>query len=108
MKKIVLAVDSDAPGKALEQELGRRLGVERCWRVQWPEDCKDANDVLLKHGPNELHVILDSAKPWPIEDVVYPGDLSADLLSLRDQREARGLSTGWPSVDELYPGAWEK
>lgn len=102
MKKIVLAVDSDAPGKALEQELGRRLGVERCWRVQWPEDCKDANDVLLKHGPNELHVILDSAKPWPIEDVVYPGDLSADLLSLRDQREARGLSTGWPSVDELY------
>ena len=51
LKKIVLAVDHDPPGNLLEEELSRRLGPERCWRVMWPEASKDANDVLMAHGP---------------------------------------------------------
>lgn len=34
--KIVIATDNDAPGQALAEELSRRLGRERCWRVRWP------------------------------------------------------------------------
>lgn len=102
VKQLVLAVDSDGPGKTLEHELARRLGQERCWRVQWPDGCKDANDVLVKLGPDVLRACIETAKPWPIDHVVYPGDLADDLLALRDQRETRGLSTGWVTVDELY------
>jgi len=102
LKKIVLAVDNDGPGKTLEQELARRLGQERCWRVTWPDGCKDANDVLVKCGADALRLCIADAKPWPIDQVVYPGDLADDLLALREQREARGLPTGWASVDELY------
>lgn len=102
VKKIVIAVDSDGPGKTLEQELARRIGQERCWRVTWPDGCKDANDVLMRHDANTLKHCIDDAKPWPIDHVVYPGDLGDDLLALREQREARGLSTGWKSIDELY------
>jgi hypothetical protein len=43
--------DQGAAGK-LESELIRRLGPERCWRVEWLDGCKDANDMLisaLKH-----------------------------------------------------------
>ncbi len=102
LKKIILAVDNDGPGKTLEQELARRLGQERCWRVQWPEGSKDANDVLIQHGADTLRQCIYAAKPWPIDHVVYPGDLAEDMLALRDQRETRGMSTGWVSVDELY------
>jgi twinkle protein len=48
LEKIILAVDADGPGEALEEELARRLGKERCWRVRWPEGSKDANDVLME------------------------------------------------------------
>src|SRR4030095_869336 len=34
LERIVLAGDMDAAGMALEEELARRLGRERCWRVR--------------------------------------------------------------------------
>lgn len=102
VKKIILAVDGDGPGKTLEQELARRLGQERCWRVVWPDGCKDSNDVLLRHGVNILTQCIDDAKPWPIDHVVYPGDLGDDFLALRESREVKGFLTGWNSVNELY------
>ena len=47
LDRIILAVDNDGPGVALAEELARRLGKERCWRVRWPDSgdapCKDAN-----------------------------------------------------------------
>lgn len=66
VKKFILAVDSDVPGQLLEDELARRLGRERCWRVEWPAGCKDANEVLVKHGPEDLRWFLDNAQPYPI------------------------------------------
>jgi len=35
-KKIILATDNDAPGRALAVELARRLQPENCWLVVWP------------------------------------------------------------------------
>ncbi|KAJ8450704.1 hypothetical protein Cgig2_021176 [Carnegiea gigantea] len=50
--RIILATDGDPPGQALAEELARRLGRERCWRVKWPkknevESFKDANEVSI-------------------------------------------------------------
>ena len=44
-EKIILAVDNDEPGIALQQELIRRLGAEVCFWQHF-EDCKDANEYL--------------------------------------------------------------
>jgi hypothetical protein len=68
LRKIILAVDNDAPGKTLAAELARRLGPERCWFVTWPDGCKDANDVLCKHGAAVLRACIEAAQPWPVED----------------------------------------
>jgi len=46
--------------------LARRIGKAQCWQVEWPDDCKDANDVLLKHGKAALANAIDEATPWPI------------------------------------------
>ena len=40
VSRIVIAVDSDGPGLALAEELARRLGKERCYRVTWPEGAR--------------------------------------------------------------------
>ncbi len=99
---IILAVDNDAPGKKLEDELARRIGREKCFRVTWPEGCKDANDVLVKHGPDALNDCLVDARPYPINGIVMAKEILPDLLSLYRNGSQRGTSTGWPSLDNLY------
>lgn len=41
--KIIIAVDSDTAGQALQTELVRRLGSETCYIATF-DDCKDANE----------------------------------------------------------------
>jgi twinkle protein len=102
LKKIILAVDSDAPGKTLEAELARRLGPERCWRVAWPEGCKDANDVLMIRGATALASCIQTAKPYPLDGVFTVADLAGDVMQLYQEGLPAGVSTGWLSVDPYY------
>ena len=53
-EKIILAVDQDEAGQALQQELIRRLGAEVCFLATF-DDCKDANEYLLKYGKQKLN-----------------------------------------------------
>lgn len=45
-KEIIIAVDTDAPGLKLRDELVNRLGAERCRVVAYGPECKDANEHL--------------------------------------------------------------
>lgn len=98
----VLAVDNDAAGKRLEDELSRRLGREKCKRVEWPEGCKDANDVLLKLGPDAVRKCIEEAKPYPINGTFTTLDLSGKIDNLYEHGWEKGVSTGWPSLDKFY------
>lgn len=109
LKKIIIAVDSDAPGRKLEEELIRRLGPEKCWRVTWPEGCKDANDVLVKHGNLALADCIEKAAPVPVAGLYEVRDIAREIESLYAEGTARGLSTGFVNLDEYYtirPGEW--
>jgi twinkle protein len=99
--RIILAVDDDRPGAALAEELARRLGKERCWRVRWPDGCKDANDVLLTHGPDVLSECIEAAELYPIAGLHSVFDFADETLSLYRDGRKRGLLTGWASLDEL-------
>ncbi|KAJ9673502.1 hypothetical protein PVL29_023204 [Vitis rotundifolia] len=66
--RIILATDGDSPGLALAEELARRLGRERCWRVKWPkknevDHFKDANEVLMYLGPDVLKEVIENVVP---------------------------------------------
>lgn len=102
LKKIILAVDQDPPGRKLEAELARRLGPERCFRVRWPEGCKDANDALLQYGAEELRRCIVDAKPYPLEGVFQVADIVGDVMTLYQEGLHGGVSTGWATVDEHY------
>ncbi|XP_038893952.1 twinkle homolog protein, chloroplastic/mitochondrial isoform X3 [Benincasa hispida] len=67
VSRIILATDSDEPGQALAEELARRLGKHRCWRVDWPykddfNRFKDANEILMHLGPDALKNAIQDAK----------------------------------------------
>lgn len=107
--KHVIAVDSDAAGKVLESELARRLGHEKCSRVTWPSDCKDANEVLIKHGARKVAECIEYARPYPVSGLYQIIDLQHDINDLYEKGMDRGESTGWHSVDDLLTvsvGQW--
>lgn len=66
-ERYVLCSDNDDPGRALRADLVSILGAAKCWFVDWPEGCKDANDYLVRYGPIDLRDYVDrNAKPWPV------------------------------------------
>ena len=100
VKQFIIAVDNDGPGKLLEEELARRLGWVRCSRVVWPDGCKDANEVLIKHGIAAIKKAIEGAIPFPVEGVSWVNDL--DIGTLYERGLQRGLETGWSSLDRHY------
>lgn len=100
--RIVLAVDNDAAGVALRDELIRRIGADRCWLVTWPETCKDANDVLMQQGDVALLGIVRAAVPVPVEGVFTVDDSWEAIERLYAEGLPAGSSTGWPKLDRHY------
>ncbi|KAF2928041.1 hypothetical protein DAI22_06g249300 [Oryza sativa Japonica Group] len=107
--RIILATDADPPGQALAEELARRLGKERCWRVNWPkknenEICKDANEVLMFLGPQALRKVIEDAELYPIRGLFSFKDFfpEIDNYYLGIRGDELGVPTGWKSMDELY------
>ncbi len=102
VKVHILAVDNDPPGRRLEEELARRLGIEKCLRVTWPDGCKDANEVLAKLGIDALKDSIASAEPFPIEGAFDITDFSSNIQDCYENGLPPGASTGWPEVDRHY------
>jgi twinkle protein len=104
LDRIVLAGDTDPAGLALEEELARRLGRERCWRVRWPTGndapSKDAGDVLKHHGAEVLRECVEAAEPYPIAGLHRVSEYADDTLSLYRDGRKRGHRTGWRVLDE--------
>lgn len=100
--KFILAVDNDEAGNKLEDELSRRLGKEVCYKVDWPEGCKDANEVLMKHGKSILIECIDHSSPYPIEGTYNATELSDSINRLYDGGMDKGVSTGWEGLNHLY------
>jgi twinkle protein len=98
----IIAVDNDAPGRNLQDELVRRLGVDRCRLAVWPEGCKDANDVLTKHGPERLAACLNAAAPVPVAGLFTPLDLADRLNDLYDNGMAGGVAPSNAAIADLY------
>ncbi|KAK1325626.1 hypothetical protein QJS10_CPA01g00692 [Acorus calamus] len=106
--RIILATDADAPGQALAEELARRLGRERCWRVTWPmknenDVCKDANEVLMYFGPEALKDVIENAELYPIRGLFNFSDYFHEIDAYyRCHGYELGVSTGWEALNNLY------
>lgn len=76
VKKFVWCGDMDGPGRSLRFDMAKILGMARFWFVDWPEGCKDANDVLKLEGATFLYeMATDSALQWPIDGLFKLSEL---------------------------------
>ncbi len=101
-RRIIIATDGDEPGRAYGDALVERFGPARCWRVEWPADCKDANDVLQRMGADALDRLLERARPVPLPGI-RPLSAHRDALHrLYEEGFSPGVSTGWPEFDNLW------
>jgi twinkle protein len=92
---VILATDADPAGDRLADDLARVIGRSRCRRAEYPPDCKDANDVLLKHGPEALIGVVERAR-WVAVNGVYQFDTLPQLELVPAVR------AGVQGVDELW------
>lgn len=100
--RVIIFTDQDEPGRVLADELARRIGKHRCFFVMVPLDCKDANDVLLKHGKEKLREIIDGARPWPVAGLYDALHYTDRVYNLYEKGAGTGISTGLNAVDEIY------
>jgi twinkle protein len=89
---IIIAADGDHNGQNLRNDLARRLGKARCKFLEYPKECKDLNDALIKYDVKgvtatierakfvEMHGIVQLHQLPPADDpVVYRAGLSYDF-----------------------------
>lgn len=101
-KRIILAVDNDSPGEALREELARRIGKAKCWMVDYPEGCKDLNDVLVNKGVAGVQDCLNNAHAYPIDGLFNADTFFAEVDDLYTKGFGKGESTGYPELDEYF------
>ena len=96
--KFILAVDNDAAGLNLQNELARRLGAENCTYVRF-KDCKDANECLIKYGIQGVTEAINDAKEFPIEGVFNASDIEDEILNFYNNGLPKGSGIGMAEFD---------
>lgn len=89
-EKVYIMTDSDAPGNQLADELGRRIGIERCLRVNLGE-YKDINEAVNNAEQITRQWIDDRSLPYPLVGVYNAENFWDDLLNIRKY----GFPKGW-------------
>lgn len=82
--RIIIATDNDAPGDALAEELARRLGRERCWRVRWPFTREDHKFIASTFGDernfDQSEIEKEPVKPGQPDPAWYRKDANEVLM----------------------------
>lgn len=97
--EVILCTDSDEAGIALRDELARRIGREKCFFVDYPEGCKDINDVLVKLGPKEVKQCLETAQPYPLPGIKYVANVQRQLAEIYQNGYPKGATIGYNHFD---------
>jgi twinkle protein len=98
---IYIALDDDKAGNITSEEIARRVGKEKCWRVSFGEH-NDANGALLSGGSDLVKDIVAQAEPWPVSGLYDAMSYKDEVMTLYDKGLGKGLSTGYASIDTYY------
>lgn len=108
-KKVIICTDNDPNGRYLQKILIERFGSDRCATVELPEDCKDANDVLIQYGKVHLRECIENAKDTPISGVRTLDQARGRMRDIYRNGYKKGVSTCIPELEghfSFYKGWW--
>lgn len=91
---VIVAGDNDEAGESLPRAVAALLKGHDVRAVTWPDGCKDANDVLVRHGEGELARCLTAARR-----IDPPGGLITGFSDLPPLAERRVLRIGHRPFD---------
>lgn len=103
--KVYIMTDTDEPGNRLADELARRIGVERCFRVSFG-DFKDVNDALNAGVKITSEWIEGNSRIYPLVGVYDANSFWDDLLYIRHNGFPKGVKPRLPLGKhlEFHPG----
>lgn len=99
VETFILATDNDMKGLELKNDLTRRLGIEKCKSVSFKQ-FKDANELLVAEGADELKKAIENAKFLKLSNVYAVEDFQADLDTYFNNGLPQGLRIGVEGLDE--------
>lgn len=89
---VIVAGDNDSAGAGMPRYVANLLKGHDVRYAVWPDGCKDANDVLMRHGEGALSACLHAAKRLD-----PPGGFITGFSDLPPMPERRVLRIGhWP------------
>lgn len=98
-RRIIIAVDCDRAGSKLKAQMIRHLDRFRLYELDFPDGCKDANDVLKalgrEEGEKRLYHMVRTARPVPVSGVRRLSEIQTDA-------DAEYSTTGWPDLDKMF------
>jgi twinkle protein len=98
--QIAILSDGDAAGVKMREEVARRVGRERCLFAQYPDGCKDANDVLMKYGADGAGFIkLYFA---PLDGIKTLDDEYDNVWAIRENGYEVYKKIGIKALDEYF------
>jgi twinkle protein len=98
---IYLSFDNDEPGqKALEMAC-QMLPVGKVKIIRLPDDCKDANDCLMKHGPQALIRAYYDAKEYRPDGIREGREFTKERLK---KKRRAGYKLPYPKLNDMWMG----
>ena len=93
---VIVAGDNDKAGESLPRAVANILAGHDVRYAEWPEGCKDANDVLMAFGEGEVSRCLNAAKR-----VDPPGGTISGFSDLPPMSAQRVLRIGRDPFDKV-------
>ena len=100
-RHIYVNADNDEPGRALAEEISRRVDRKKLW-VTSLGDYKDAADALKGGGTSFLLTALEDSTAVPLMGLHTADDFCDPFQDLYNNGLTSGASTGMDSLDGLF------
>jgi twinkle protein len=98
---IYLSFDNDEPGRKALVEACNLLPAGKVKIISLPEGCKDANETLVKHGPQALIRAFYDAKDYRPDGIREGRDFTKERLK---RRRRAGFDLPWPKLNGMWMG----